>query len=143
MRRARLWVLWCVVHYNILIITSPYQFAPVCLEDCYQAPGFQCKNYPLRTLPSATSLLQLALMRSSDRLAIDELLRLDSSYRPGITVKQFFQLFTICKCGLIMTRNAFTRHLCRYIIVDLTTQSDSEEESATAASIMMELDGLN
>ncbi|KZP32148.1 hypothetical protein FIBSPDRAFT_944702 [Athelia psychrophila] len=84
------------------------------LEDCFMAAGFQCKNYPLRTPPlSANSLLQLALMMSSEQTAIDELLRLDSS-------------------------NGFTRHFCPFIVVDLTAQSDSEEEKVTTPS--MELD---
>lgn len=112
------------------------------LEDCFQAAGFQCKNYPLRTPPlTPNSLLQLALMKSSAQTAIDELLRLESSYRPGLSIQRLFQILTICRCGIIMTRHAFTRHFCRYIVVDLTTQSDSEDDIGTVP-LVLDLDEL-
>lgn len=115
------------------------QCAPVCLEDCYQAAGFQSKAYPLRMSPTTNSLLHIPLMRSADQPALDALLRLDSAFRPGLTIKQLFYLLTICRCGVIMTRNTFTRHYCKFIIVDLTVESDSEgkdDSDAAADSVM-------
>ncbi|KZP19821.1 hypothetical protein FIBSPDRAFT_955088 [Athelia psychrophila] len=111
----------------------------VCLEDCYQAAGFQSKAYPLRMSPTTNSLLHIPLMRSADQPALDALLRLDSAFRPGLTIKQLFYLLTICRCGVIMTRNTFTRHYCKFIIVDLTVESDSEgkdDSDAAADSVM-------
>lgn len=55
--------------------------------------------------------------------------RLNSLIRPGLTADQFFDLFTQCRCGLIMTRSMFPRHHCGHTIIDLTQQTDGEDEA--------------
>jgi hypothetical protein len=40
------------------------------------------------------------------------LLQLDSAIRPGLSETDFRSLFGKCRCGLIMTRNAFGAHYC-------------------------------
>lgn len=72
-------------------------------------------------------------MRDSPQPAIFDLLKLDSSDRPGLTTDQFYKVFTICKCDTIMTRRAFRRHLCKYIVIDLT-ESDSEDSDEEMVS---------
>lgn len=91
--------------------------------------------------PTLNTLLHIPLMRSADQPATATLLRLDAAFRPGLTVKQLLQLLTICQCGVIMTRNAFTHHYCKFVVVDLTGQSDSEEgdvsvDGSTGDSVM-------
>jgi hypothetical protein len=42
-----------------------------------------------------------------------DLLRLDSGYKPGLTIHDFMGLFSICsKCQLVMTKRVVRRHLC-------------------------------
>ncbi|KZP21869.1 hypothetical protein FIBSPDRAFT_953395 [Athelia psychrophila] len=53
--------------------------------------------------------------------------KLNSLVRPGLNAKDFFDLFTQCRCGLIMTRPAFTRHHCRFTVIDLTKEEDGED----------------
>ena len=45
---------------------------------------------------------------------------LDSRVRPGVTEKEFGNLFVRCECGLILTRRAFREHGCPKEVVDLT-----------------------
>jgi hypothetical protein len=42
----------------------------------------------------------------------DQLMRLDSWYRPGLTEEQFKELITTCTCGMVMTRRVFNYHMC-------------------------------
>ncbi|KZP09585.1 hypothetical protein FIBSPDRAFT_963878 [Athelia psychrophila] len=106
----------------------------VSISDCHNKAGFLHKSYPLREpRAEATNRIaygRLALMQDSTQPAIFDLLRLDSSERPGLTMDQFYRVFTICKCDRIMTRRAFGRHLCKHIVVDLTAtdSEDSDEE---------------
>lgn len=68
------------------------------------------------------------------KTAMDQLLRLDSSIRPGLTAVEFKRLFAKCRCGLIMTRRVIEDHECARIItvqpqgavIDLTTTSDEQ-----------------
>lgn len=50
--------------------------------------------------------------------------KLNAHGRPGLTAQEFFDLFTHCRCGLIMTRTAFTRHYCKFTVIDLTVDED-------------------
>jgi len=43
---------------------------------------------------------------------IEQLLRLDTSRRPGLSELEFTKLFARCSCGLIMTRRVFRDHIC-------------------------------
>jgi len=43
---------------------------------------------------------------------VEQLLRLDTSGRPGLTESEFKMLFAKCVCGLIMTRRVFRDHIC-------------------------------
>lgn len=54
--------------------------------------------------------------------------KLTASVRPGLTAREFFDLFTQCRCGLIMTRTAFTRHYCKFTVIDLTLEEDEDED---------------
>lgn len=65
-------------------------------------------------------------MQDSPNPAIFDLLKLDSSERPGLTVEQFNEVFTICNCDVIMTKRAFGQHLCKHIVIEVA-DSDSEE----------------
>jgi len=38
--------------------------------------------------------------------------RLDSWFRPGLTLQQFQEVFAQCKCGIVVTRQMFARHEC-------------------------------
>jgi hypothetical protein len=56
----------------------------------------------------------------------DRLLRLDTVIQPGLTVREFLDLFAKCnRCGLVMTRRVFQSHDCigaqaEVDVVDLT-----------------------
>jgi hypothetical protein len=58
----------------------------------------------------------------------DLLLRLDAMIRPGLTVREFMDLFVRCnRCGLVMTRRVFNSHDCVLAyegveIIDLTVE---------------------
>lgn len=63
---------------------------------------------------------------------LNQLLRLDSSARPGLSDAEFSNLFAKCRCGLIMTRRVFVDHLCAIVmaqkshvaaIIDLTSDN--------------------
>ncbi|KAI0705633.1 hypothetical protein C8Q76DRAFT_801372 [Earliella scabrosa] len=49
-----------------------------------------------------------------------ELLKLDSSRNPGLTVPAFKALFWQCRCGLVMTKGAHIWHKCEVEVIDLT-----------------------
>lgn len=53
--------------------------------------------------------------------------KLNAQARPGLTAKEFFDLFTQCRCGLIMTRAGFSRHHCKFTVIDLTNETEDEE----------------
>lgn len=53
--------------------------------------------------------------------------RLNAQVRPGLTANEFFDLFTQCRCGLIMTRSALIRHYCKFTVIDLTNETDDDE----------------
>jgi hypothetical protein len=61
---------------------------------------------------------------------IEQLLRLDTSRRPGLTESEFKKLFAKCSCGLIMTHRVFKEHICAPSIqaqpdvIDLTRDED-------------------
>jgi hypothetical protein len=57
---------------------------------------------------------------------IEQLLRLDTSRRPGLSESDFIRLFAKCSCGLIMTRRVFRDHVCAPTIIDLTTDDDGD-----------------
>ena len=74
--------------------------------------------------------------------AFDQLLRLDSLTRPGLSSAQFRELFTKCACGLIMTHRVFKEHMCLQnspiqansssipaVVIDLTSESDDSFQS--------------
>jgi len=44
--------------------------------------------------------------------SIEQLLRLDTSRRPGLSEHEFMKLFAKCSCGMIMTRRVFRDHIC-------------------------------
>lgn len=58
---------------------------------------------------------------------IEQLLRLDTSRRPGLSESEFRMLFAKCVCGLIMTRRVFRDHICAPgvpappVVIDLTS----------------------
>jgi hypothetical protein len=58
---------------------------------------------------------------------VEQLLRLDTSRRPGLTESEFKMLFAKCVCGLIMTRRVFRDHICATavtaspVVIDLTS----------------------
>lgn len=71
---------------------------------------------------------QLALMHASAELCFFKMSRLDARVLPGMTAREFYKLFTRCRCGLIMTRHAFkASHSCKFII-DLTSEEEFEQE---------------
>jgi hypothetical protein len=64
----------------------------------------------------------------------DQLLRLDSVARPGLTEFEFKKLFVKCRCGKVTTRRVFNEHICAIIPdepapvdVDLTSDADDED----------------
>ena len=63
-------------------------------------------------------------MKSSVRSAMFRLLILDADSNPGIPLAEFWEIFTVCQCGLVTTRRAFPIHN-KDCIVDLT---DMEED---------------
>jgi hypothetical protein len=58
---------------------------------------------------------------------IEQLLRLDTSSRPGLSESEFRMLFAKCVCGMIMTRRVFSGHICATAVpappavIDLTS----------------------
>ena len=72
--------------------------------------------------------------------ALDQLVRLDVSVRPGLSELEFTQLFAKCTCGLIMMRRVFKDHECFVIprqppptIIDLTLDADDQSIQSTGA----------
>lgn len=65
---------------------------------------------------------------------VEQLLRLDSSRRPGLFESEFKRLFAKCSCGLIMTRRVFKDHICipalaaPPVVIDLTSDVSDEED---------------
>ena len=56
-----------------------------------------------------------------------QLLRLDSIYKPGLTVEEVTVLFAKCRrCRLVMTRRIFENHVCNkeMEVIDLTLDSE-------------------
>lgn len=72
---------------------------------------------------------RLAIMREASAATPSwfDFHKLNSLVRPGLTAQAFYDLFTQCRCGLIMTSAAFPRHYCRYIVIDLTKEDDGED----------------
>ena len=45
--------------------------------------------------------------------SVDELMgRLNTWPKPGIHVKQFLELYAVCKCGMVTSRRYFDAHEC-------------------------------
>ena len=63
---------------------------------------------------------------------IEQLLRLDTSRRPGLSEAEFKKLLAKCSCGLIMTRRVFVGHICAVVVqalpavIDLTSDASDE-----------------
>lgn len=70
---------------------------------------------------------RIAVMQTTNNVAIFDLLKLDSSSK-GLTPDEFYELFTTCNCNKVMTRKAFLdHHNCVYTAIDLTElERDSE-----------------
>lgn len=66
--------------------------------------------------------------------------KLNAVVRPGLTAKEFFALFTQCRCGMIMTRTGLARHYCKFTVIDLT--KDDEDEDLTVVDLTVGQDGL-
>ena len=52
-----------------------------------------------------------------------QLLRLDSVYKPGLTVEELVLLLAKCsRCRLVMTRRIYESHVCdkEIVVIDLT-----------------------
>lgn len=59
----------------------------------------------------ATKLAPLLKMTASPRSAHFRLMLLDSGGRPGLSLIEFWGLFTLCHCGMVTTRAAYPQHL--------------------------------
>jgi hypothetical protein len=71
---------------------------------------------------------------------LDNLLRLDSWVRPGLSGAEFTRLVEKCRCGLVMTRRVFKSHTClprvasqpcaivhtQPTVIDLTADDDAD-----------------
>jgi hypothetical protein len=67
------------------------------------------------------------------------LIKLNSSDTPGLTGAEFRMLFAQCRCGLVVTRQLFRSHICQPVIIDLTSD-DNSENSENSASIPVIID---
>jgi len=70
---------------------------------------------------------------------LDQLTRLNSSARPGLSEIEFKRLFAKCHCGLIMMRQVFRVHTCEPatpVIIDLTDDSDLATDSTSVPAII-------
>jgi hypothetical protein len=79
-------------------------------------------------------------MRS--KIMSDQLLRFNARSKPGLAKKEFRKLFAMCRCGLVVTRRVFRRHVCAERIsrvdetaqnapdvIDLTSDTDNHSQS--------------
>ena len=65
------------------------------------------------------------------------LLRLDSSFDPGLTESEFQDFMSRvvkCTCGMVMMRERFLEHICRKSakypeVIDVSLNSDGEDSS--------------
>ncbi|KIM77686.1 hypothetical protein PILCRDRAFT_90993 [Piloderma croceum F 1598] len=67
----------------------------------------------------------------------DQLLKLDSVFRPGLSEIEFRKLFSKCRCGTVTTRRVFKEHICLIakeprIIIDLTHSDDDSVMDLTS-----------
>ena len=80
-------------------------------------------------------------MRGSSGDSTLAMAKLDAQVRPGLTATEFYETFTRCACGSIMSRRAFRFHFCRYTIIDLTGDtSDDETPERTSGNNQGEVD---
>jgi hypothetical protein len=60
--------------------------------------------------------------------SFNQLLRLDSIKRPGLSEVEFKNLFAKCRCGIVATRRVFNDHICAVVpavqVIDLTLSDD-------------------
>ncbi|KZP29415.1 hypothetical protein FIBSPDRAFT_946705 [Athelia psychrophila] len=71
---------------------------------------------------------RLAIMREANtpNHSWFDFYKLNALVRAGLTPNEFFNLFTQCRCGLIMTRAVFGRHHCRFTVIDLTGEDEED-----------------
>ncbi len=81
-------------------------------------------------LLSAIPLCEPPALTQGTPSPFDQLLKLDSVSRPGLSELEFRDLFVRCHCGKITTRRVFKEHICAIIphvpasaFVDLTGSS--------------------
>ena len=63
---------------------------------------------------------------------LDRLFALNAANRPGLSERDFKNLFAKCRCGLVMTRRVFERHACVEVI-DLVGSDDSDGSSGSSS----------
>lgn len=88
---------------------------------------------------TAKKVAPLALARSSPIPPIARLLKLDAGSRPGLSISDFWSLWTICYCGVVTTRSAFPLH-SKECVVELP---DSEAEELSLDLSRMTLFGAD
>jgi len=72
----------------------------------------------------------------------DQLLRLDSLARPGLSELEFRKLFVKCRCGKVTTSRVFKEHICAIVsdgpdpdILDLTVSSEDSDGDSSAIDL--------
>jgi len=71
--------------------------------------------------------------------ALNQLMRLHSSDKPGLPETDFRKLFAKCCCGLVMMRQVFSNHACQPVIIDLT--GDDNTDKFASMPIIIDLTG--
>jgi hypothetical protein len=70
-------------------------------------------------------LIKIKPAPDKKRTVYDQLMKLYTWTKPGLTEEEFRELFVKCECGLIMTVKVFDDHECRVIkVIDLTKDDD-------------------
>lgn len=92
----------------------------------------------MRTPAGSNLLAAIPLREPPNRgppAPFDQLLRLDSVTRPGLSGLEFRELFVRCRCGKITTRRVFKEHICAIIpdapasvVIDLTGSSSDNSD---------------
>ena len=82
-------------------------------ESCLLVPIGPASNTNSNTgAQSVSASLPAERPARGPETVIEQLLRLDTSRRPGLSDTEFKKLFAKCSCGLIMTRRVFLGHIC-------------------------------
>jgi hypothetical protein len=77
----------------------------------------------------------------ANKFVADQLARLNSKIRPGLSEDEFRRLFAKCRCGLIMTQHVFRVHNCAPVVpvvIDLTADN---RDSTASVPIVIDLTG--